>query len=153
MRRLSCLLTLLAVMAVAHGSVAASDIPDVKGTWVMQAQGVRHHKTQETNPHMHHDVRTGLTQFELTITIDKQDGFRFSGAKESAKHKETVSGVIGFDNATLYMVDDDGMAFGRLVGADTMEHIYLSVTKHDSAAGRGLLTRKNQLSPAQEQKR
>ncbi|MGE0681926.1 MAG: hypothetical protein AB7P69_13635 [Candidatus Binatia bacterium] len=140
-RRLSYLFAVLSVLAVAHISVAESDIPDVKGTWVMQVQGVLHHKTQETNPHMHQDVRTGPTQFELTITIDKQDGFRFSGTKESAKLKETVSGVIGFDNKTLYMVEDDGTAFCRLVEPDKMEHIYLSVTKYHSAAGRGILIR------------
>jgi len=129
-------------MTVTLTGFAGSDIPDVKGTWVMKAQGMRHHKAQEANPKSHTDVKTGLAQFELKITIDKQDGFRFSGTKESAKLKETVSGVIGFDNKTLYLVDDDGMAFCRLVAPDKMEHIYLHVTKHDSVAGRGIFVRK-----------
>jgi len=142
MRKLSIMLVLLFMMTFPQWGFAESDIPDVRGTWVMQVQAIRHHKTQETNPKLHHEVRTGQVQFELKITIDKQDGFRFSGTKESAKLKETISGVIGFDNKTLYMVDDDGMAFCRLVAPDKMEQIYLHVTKYDSAAGRGILIRK-----------
>lgn len=83
-----------------------------------------------------------LGEFDFTLTIDKQEGFRFSGTKESAKWKEAVSGVIGFDSKTVYMVDDNGFLFCRLVSPDKMELVYLQSSKHLSVAARGIMTRK-----------
>lgn len=142
MSRFTCLLATIFVMTVTLTGFAGSDIPDVKGTWLLKAQGVRHHKGQGAIRKTHAGEKTGPVPVEIKMTIDKQDGFRFSGTKESAKLKETVSRVIGFDNKTLYMVDDDGMAFCRLVAPDKMEQVYLHVTKHDSVAGRGIFVRK-----------
>ncbi len=83
---------------------------------MIKVQGVKHHKSEEAYPKTHYHARRDRhVEFDLTVTIDRQDGFRFSGTKQSAKHKETASGMIGFDNKTLYMVDDDGIAFRRLV--------------------------------------
>lgn len=142
MRKLKLLPLAVFVLMSVPIAFAGSDVPDLKGTWVMETKSIRHHKTEEPNPNKHHDVNTGLAQFKISITIDKQEGFRFSGTMESAKRKERISGVIGFDNKTLYIVDDDGMAFARLVGPNKIEHVYLHVTKHDSVAGRGVLVRK-----------
>ena len=141
MSKLSISLTLLFMLSFSQAGMAGSEIPDVKGTWLMHGQGIRHHKTEETNPKLHHHLRHGLVSVELEITIDKQDDFRFSGTKISANHEEKISGVIGFDNTTLYMADDDGMQVSRLVTPDKMEFIYLQVTQYDSVAGRETLNR------------
>ncbi len=141
MTRLSIVLALIFTVTCITCGFAGSDFPDLKGTWVMETQSIRHHKTDEDNPSKHHDVKTGMTKFKITYVIDKQDGFRFSGTMESAKKKERISGVIGFDNKSLYITDDDGMAFATLVGPDKMQHVYLHITKHDSVAGRGIMVR------------
>ena len=99
-------------------------------------------KLPESQPERHINQRKGFVDLELTLIIDKQDGARFSGSKSSDKRKETVSGVIGFDNKTVYMVDDDGIMLCKLVGPDKMEQIYLHITKHRSVAARSIMTRK-----------
>ena len=141
MRKLSILLVVLFVLSVCQVSFAGSDIPDLKGTWLLDALGVRHHKTSGGNPKTHSGDKPGYVQAKAKIIIDKQDGFRFSGTKESPMQKERVSGVIGFDNKTIYVVDDDGMCFWRLVAPDKIQQIYLHVTKQHSIAARDILTR------------
>ena len=140
MHRLSYLLAAAIVVALCAPALGGSDAPDLKGTWVMTAEGISHHK--KPDPKAHTNVKTGQFQLDLTIIIDKQKGFRFSGTKESPKMKEKISGVVGFDNKTIYMVDDDGMMFCRLIEADKMEYVYLRVTHDFSAIGRAILTRK-----------
>ncbi len=142
MRRLSLLLAGVFVFTGIHYALAGSDYPDLKGAWVMETKSVRHHKADEANPKAHHEVKSGFAQFKITYMIDKQDGFRFSGTMESDKTKERISGVIGFDNETLYIADDNGIALGKLIEPDKIQHVYLHVTKYDSVAGRGILIRK-----------
>jgi hypothetical protein len=141
MRKLSILLAALLVMSVSQMTLAGSDIPELKGTWLLEALGVKHNKTPGENPKTHSGDKPGHVQAKAKIIIDKQDGFRFSGTKESPMQKERVSGVIGFDNKTMYVVDDDGMCFWQLVAPDKIQQIYLHVTKQHSIAGRGILTR------------
>ena len=142
MRRLSFLAAIILVMAVPLVGFAGSDIPDITGTWVRKIQAVKHHRLPKPDRKVHNDVKTGHSEMEFTLTIDKQDGFRFSGTKGTDRRRERISGVIGFDNKTLYMVDDDGMSFCRLVSPDKMEEVYLHVTTWNSLAGRAILVRK-----------
>jgi hypothetical protein len=71
------------------------------------------------------------TSVPFTLTIDKQDGRRFSGTFSSARSTETVIGVIS-RAGTIYMVDDDGYDSGTLLAPNRMELCYL----HLSAATR-----------------
>jgi hypothetical protein len=54
------------------------------------------------------------------MTIDKQDGRRFSGTFSSAKHSETVIAVISHAG-TIYIVDDDGCTSGMMLAPDQVE--------------------------------
>ena len=128
-------------MAIAVTVSAGSEIPDLKGTWSLKNQAVGHDKLTEIQPDRHVDLKNRFAEVEFTLKIDRQDGFRFSGVKASGKRTEKVSGVIGFDNKTVYMVDDDGILLCKLVSPDKMEQIYLHITKHRSLAGRGMLIR------------
>ena len=142
MRGFTCLLATALVMTITLTAFAGSDIPNLKGTWVVKVQGVLHDKLDEMQPKRHIDARKGNFAIDFTLTIDKQEGFRFSGVKSSAKRKETMSGVIGFDNKSVYIVDDDTMMFGQMVAPDKMEQVWIHITKHRSSASRGLATRK-----------
>lgn len=142
MRKIICLAAIVFVLSMSVTALAGSEIPDLKGEWVMKAQSVIHSKTDAMQPKRHVDVRKGHADIDFILTIDKQDGFRFSGVKSSKKRKETVSGVIGFDNKSVYMVDDDGIMLCRIVGPDKMEQIYLHITEHRSVANRAIMTRK-----------
>ena len=45
MRAATCLLAAALVLTMTLTSIAGSDIPDLKGTWVMKNQAVVHEKT------------------------------------------------------------------------------------------------------------
>jgi hypothetical protein len=64
------------------------------------------------------------------MTIDKQDGRRFSGKFSSARSTEPIVGVIG-RNGTLYIADTDGYTFGTLLAPNKLELCYLQ-TKSDA---------------------
>ncbi|MDQ7784110.1 MAG: hypothetical protein RDU20_14595 [Desulfomonilaceae bacterium] len=143
MRRYYCLLVATFFLLILPVQVVAeSAVPDLKGTWIVKDYGVRHHLSQDPPAKTHAETRARFLEVDFTITIDTQEGFRFSGTKSSKKWKEAISGVIGFDNKTVYMVDDNGFSFCRLVSPDTMEHIYLHATPHHSAVARGTMKRK-----------
>jgi len=129
-------------MAIAVPVFAGLAIPDLKGTWTLKNKAVGHDKLAELQPQRHTELKNRLAEVTFTLKIDRQDGFRFSGTKASDRRTEKVSGVIGFDNKTVYMVDDDGIYLCKLVSPDKMEQIYLHVTKHRSLAARGMLIRK-----------
>ena len=65
------------------------------------------------------------------MTIDKQDGRRFSGTFSSERSTETVIGVVSRSGA-IFMVDDDGHNVGTLLAPNRLEICYL----HLSAASR-----------------
>jgi hypothetical protein len=139
MRCRTGLMSILLVLAMTGVGFAGSAIPDLKGTWVVKASGSGFVKPSESPPHT---GKLGFHEAEFLMIIDKQDGFRFSGSRESSRKKETVAGVIGYDLKNVYMVDDDGMIMGKLVSPDKMECIYLHVSKYHSIASREIMTRK-----------
>lgn len=142
--RLITLTAVLLIMAITTlTAFAESDIPDLKGEWVMTHEAVIQSNKAEMPPERHVDETEGFISIDFVITIDKQEGFKFSGTKSSKQRKETISGIIGFDNKSVYMVDDDGVMHCRIVGPDKMEHIYLHAAEHRSVVGRGIMTRKN----------
>jgi hypothetical protein len=69
----------------------------------------------------------------LTLTIDKQDGRRFSGTFSSARATEKIVGVIS-RNGTLYYVDSDGYAFATLLASNRLESCYLQITSNGQVA-------------------
>lgn len=130
------------VLITSVTALAGSETPDLKGTWVWQDQGARHYRSAEPLGKTHLKDKIPYPDISFTMNIDKQDGFRFSGTKSSANWTESISGVVGFDNETVYMVDDNGFSFCRLVSPDKMEQIYLHITDKHSVASRGILIRK-----------
>lgn len=143
MRRYGAALMAVGLLFALTATISAgADIPDLKGTWVIQATWIGSVKPNESPPPKLHPEKLGFHEVEFLLMIDQQEGFRFSGSRESSRKKETVSGVIGFDNQSVYMVDDDGMIFGKLISPDRMETIYLHVTKHHSIASREIMIRK-----------
>lgn len=129
------------MLSMSAMALAESEIPDIKGVWTYKAMAMTHQKSPDANPEGHGSPESGAERLDFNLTIDKQDGFRFSGIEASGKNKEVVVGVIGFDNKTVYWVDEDGMSFCQIVSPDKMEYVYLHTTEHDSVAARGVMTR------------
>ena len=141
MRPLSGLMVGLLILVAIGTALAGSEIPDLKGKWVWTEHAVRHFRSSELPAKTHMQSKDRFADIAFTMTIDKQEGFRFSGTKTSKKWTERISGVIGFDNKTVYMVDDNGFLRCSLVSPDKMQLVYLHITKDNSVASRGIMVR------------
>jgi len=68
--------------------------------------------------------RASISSVAFTLTIDKQDGRRFSGTFSSSSGNETVIAVIS-QSGTIYMVDDDGYIAATMLAPNRLELCYL----------------------------
>ena len=113
-------------------TLAQGAIPDLRGTWTGESESV----VFGPGDHPHHgsgprEDATRFTSQRFTMTIDKQDGRRFSGTFSSERHTETVIGVVS-RSGRIFMVDDDGYDVATLLAPNRLEVCYL----HLSAASR-----------------
>lgn len=133
-----CGVALLA-MLIALPVLAQTSFPDIRGTWTGDSESI---VTGAANPH-----HTGspqpeprLTSASFTLTIDKQDGRRFSGTFSSARSTEAIIGVISH-TGTLFLVDSDGYGYGTLLGPDKLESCYLQIGANGRVASCTVLTK------------
>jgi hypothetical protein len=123
MRRFAWIVTL---SALAAAPVAAqTPIPDFRGTWKGESESIildggntHHHAPQSNEPQ--------LRSVSLTLTIDKQDGRRFSGTFSSARGSERVIAVFSRSGVIL-LADDDGHSHGTMLAPNRMELCHLHV--------------------------
>jgi hypothetical protein len=122
----------LALLTAASASAQTAALsPDLRGTWkgeseaIIMGNGGAHHPPAQQGP------EPQLTSVALTLTIDRQEGRRFSGTLASARSREVILGVVT-RTGTLLMADDDGYDFATLLAPDQMELCYL----HSEASGR-----------------
>jgi hypothetical protein len=115
----------VAVLA-ALPAAAETAIPDLRGTWkgdsetIVWGGGNPHHPaTQPDEPQ--------LRSVPFTLTIDKQDGRRFSGTFSSPRSNDKIIAVVSRSGAIL-MADDDGYTYGTLLAPNRLELCYLHVS-------------------------
>jgi hypothetical protein len=132
-----CLVTL--AIFVAWPALAQSSFPDLRGTWKGESESI---VTGAANPHhtTSPQPEPRLTSASFTLTIDKQDGRRFSGAFSSARSNESIVGVISH-TGTLFFVDSDGYAYATLLGPDKLESCYLQIGANGRVASCTVLTK------------
>jgi hypothetical protein len=130
MSKLACIVTLAALAVLPAVRVAAqSALPDLRGTWKGESESIvlgggnPHHPGTQNEPE--------LRSVAFTLTIDKQDGRRFSGTFSSPRSSEKVLAVIS-RTGTIHMVDDEGYTNGTMLAPNRMELCYM----HVSAASR-----------------
>jgi hypothetical protein len=122
MSKLAWIVT-LATLIAATSAVAETAIPDMRGTWKGNSETIilgtesSHHDASAT-------AEPRLNSVAFTMTIDKQDGRRFSGTFSSARASEKVIAVVSRGGA-IYMVDDDGHNIGTMLAPNRMELCYL----------------------------
>src|SRR5258708_10172396 len=101
----------LAALAAAPAS-AETAIPDLRGTWKGESESIvlggghSHHLAAPAN-------EPRLSSVAFTLTIDKQDGRRFSGTFSSPRRSEIVIAVIA-RTGTIYMVAAHGYDMATL---------------------------------------
>jgi hypothetical protein len=111
---------------------APSSFPDLRGTWKGESESIVSHGG---NPHHGTPPQSEptLNSVPFTLTIDKQDGRRFSGNFSSPHATEQVIGVIS-RNRTILLVDTDGYAMGTLLAPNRLELCYLQIAPHGRVA-------------------
>ena len=123
MSRFAWIVTL--AMLAATPSAAETALPDFRGTWkgesesiVLDGGNTHHLPTQSNEPQ--------LRSVPFTLTIDKQDGRRFSGTFSSARSTERVIAIIS-RSGTILLADNDGYTFGTMLAPNRMELCHLHV--------------------------
>jgi hypothetical protein len=110
---------------VAAPAAAQTAIPDLRGIWkgesesiVLGAEHPHHPATQPNAPE--------LRSVSFTLTIDKQDGRRFSGAFSSARRTAQVIGVIS-RGGTIFLADSEseGHSNETMLASNRLELCYL----------------------------
>ena len=121
MSKLVLMATFTALTTTAALSQTA--VPDLRGTWkgdsetIILGSGNVHHGSTASPA-----LRFNSVPF--TLTIDKQEGRRFSGTFSSSLGSETVIAVIS-QSGTIYMVDDDGYNVATMLAPNRLEVCYL----------------------------
>ena len=137
MRRRGWIATL--AMLAAISATAQTSFPDLRGTWKGDSESII---SDSGNPHHPGPSQSEprLTSVPFTLTIDMQDGRRFSGALSSPRSSEPVIGVITRAGNLLF-ADTDGYASGTLLGPDRLEACYLQIATYGRVASCTELTR------------
>ena len=106
MSKLVCILTVTMLAALtAMPAASQTAIPDLRGTWKGESKslvlggGNPHHPAAQPD-------EPQLRSVPFTLTVDKQDGRRFSGTFSSARSTEKVIAVIS-RNGTIFLADDE----------------------------------------------
>jgi hypothetical protein len=123
MSKLAATLALAAIAALSILPAAGETaVPDLRGTWKGNSEAVvsgganAHHATQS--------AETRFSTIAFTLTVEKQDGRRFSGTFVSARSNDQVVAVIS-RNGSIFMADDDGYTVGTLLAPDRIELCYM----------------------------
>jgi hypothetical protein len=130
---------LTTAMLAAMPAVAQTSWPDLRRTWkgesesIITGTGNAHHAAQPQE-------EPRLSSVPFTLTINKQDGRRFSGTFSSPRASESIIGVITRGGTLLY-VDTKGNGFGTLLGQDRLEACYLQIASYGRVASCTEMTR------------
>ncbi|WP_158968350.1 hypothetical protein [Chachezhania sediminis] len=117
------------------GAARAEEIPDLTGRWTFTAEAVGF-----TFDKYGVSEETAFRTFESTVDFDRQDGRRVAGHEVDHKVSsgpdpigiERVVAVIGHDNKSVYMVDENGFRDCVILDADTMSCVYRHTLEHRS---------------------
>jgi hypothetical protein len=141
MKKIVISFTLLAFLLGTAICFAESGIPNLVGTWTVQAEGGVLLKGVAHGAKTHHRGEFSTLKAEAVVT--KQQGRVMHGIFKSQRAAEKFVAVIAEDNKSFYYADEDGFMEGNMVNKDTMNVIYRHVTANDTVIGVGTWTRKN----------
>lgn len=140
MKRFVIGIALLAFILTAGTCLADSAIPNLVGTWTVKTEGGVLLKGSASGPKTHHSGEFSTLTAETVVT--RQQGRIFHGTFTSPKATEKFVGVIGMDNKSIYLADEDGFIEGKIVNNNRIESVYRHVTASDTVIGVGTWTRK-----------
>ena len=125
-------LVMLAAAPALAQTPPQNPFPDLRGSWKGQSESI---VADGGNPHhaAPPQKEPRLSSMAFTLTIDMQDGRRFSGNFQSPQSTESVIGVIA-RNGTILLVDSDGYSIGTVLGPNRLEMCYLQIAAHGRVA-------------------
>jgi hypothetical protein len=126
MSKLAWIAIFSTLMAYVLPAAAETAIPDLRGTWKGDSEslvlgGGNDHHTGTT------PGEPQLRSVPFTLTVDKQDGRRFSGTFSSPRSSEKILAVIS-RNGTIQMVDSEGYTLGTILAPNRLELCYMHVS-------------------------
>jgi len=119
---------------------ADSGIPNLMGTWIVQAEGAVLTKDGAPRAKTHHSGEFSTLTAEVVVT--KQQGRVLRGTFKSSRSTENFVAVIGLDNKSFYYADEDGFNEGRIIGKNKINMVYRHITPADTVVAVGTWTRK-----------
>jgi hypothetical protein len=140
MKKIMISFTLLAFLSGMAICFAESNIPNLVGTWTVQAEGGVILKGAAHGAKTHHRGEFSILKAEWVVT--KQQGRVLHGLFTSPRATEKFVAVIAEDNKSLYQADEDGFLEGQISGNDKISIIYRHSTAADTVVAVGTMTRK-----------
>jgi hypothetical protein len=119
--------------------LADSPIPNLLGTWTVKSRAILMLKGSAPGNWTHHTQQ--VNELTAEAVFKKQDGRLLWGHFTSPRMSEDFIAVIGLDNKTLYLVDQDGFTDAALVDKDTIQSIYRHTGPADSVISQGIWRR------------
>jgi len=138
MREIISVMVLLALCIPAM----AVDMPNMVGNWTGSYEGAAFRNITSLNPDGDFSFfETGTTTW--TFIIENQKGAGFVGKKFSSTNPllQSVVGIIGFDNKTVSMVDEEAYYWGEMVSPTQMELYHQETGIGKMGAIRSVLTK------------
>ena len=83
-----------------------------------------------------------VNELNAELVFTNQEGRLLWAKLTSPKHSEDSIGVIGFDNKSIYFVDQDGFIDAKLIDKDTLQYIYGHSGPANSVVAAGIMQRK-----------
>jgi hypothetical protein len=131
---------LLAFLLGTATCFADSGIPNLVGTWTVQAEGGVILKGAIHGAKTHHRGEFSTLKAEAVVT--KQQGRVLHGIFKSQRAAEKFVAVIAEDSKSFYLADEDGFVEGQISSNDKINVIYRHSTPADTVVAVGTWTRK-----------
>ena len=113
----------------------SSPIPDLVGTWKVEAEGVTilHGENYSAKSHRTKQFST----LNAEAIIQKQQGRSVIGIFKSPRYTEKFAGVISADGKSFAYVDEDGSLDGKIINKNLIEIIYRHASPAESMVASG----------------
>ena len=115
-------------------------IPNLVGTWNVNAQGAVIQKSGAPGEWTHHSGQYS-TLIAQAIVTDQKDRVLHGTFKAPLGKEESFIGIIGMDNKSFYYADQDGINDGQVVSNGQINMVYRQVSANDTVVAVGTWTR------------
>ncbi len=110
------------------------------GTWTVEGKGAVLCKVEASRCKTHH--HGNFSDLNAVAQITRQQGRVFHGLVKSKYATEKFVGTLGYDDASLYMVDEDGFTDGKIINPNLIQVVYRHTSDLDSVVDIGTWTRR-----------